>query len=41
MKEVDGLVARAETAEAAAKAANDKYLRLNADFDNFRKRTVS
>ena len=27
-------------AEAKAKAANDKYLRLNADFDNFRKRSV-
>ena len=32
---------KVEEAEQKAKAANDKYLRLNADFDNFRKRSVS
>ena len=29
-----------ELAEAAAKEANDKYLRLAAEYDNFRKRTA-
>ena len=32
---------KVDEAEQKAKAANDKYLRLNADFDNFRKRSVS
>lgn len=44
--EIEGLVSTAdqteklEKAEGQAKAANEKYLRLNADFDNFRKRSV-
>ena len=47
VSEVEGLLARAKAAEAAqaqaeeqAKANHERYLRLNADFDNFRKRTV-
>lgn len=32
--------AKLEQAESQAQAANEKYLRLNADFDNFRKRSV-
>ena len=36
-----GETSQVEKAESQAKAANEKYLRLNADFDNFRKRSVS
>ena len=48
VKEVEALLARAEAAESAqaqaeekAQASDERYLRLNADFDNFRKRSVS
>lgn len=31
---------RAKSLEASLASAKDQYLRLNADFDNFRRRTV-
>lgn len=37
----DEAVSAQEKLEDQVKAANEKYLRLNADFDNFRKRSVS
>jgi hypothetical protein len=36
----DELEARAEAAESGLEIAKDMYTRLNADFDNFRKRSV-
>ena len=48
MKEVEALLAKAEAAELAqaqaeekAQASDERHLRLTADFDNFRKRSVS
>eukprot|EP00239_Pterosperma_sp_CCMP1384_P003510 CAMPEP_0197850932 /NCGR_PEP_ID=MMETSP1438-20131217/16815_1 /TAXON_ID=1461541 /ORGANISM="Pterosperma sp., Strain CCMP1384" /LENGTH=323 /DNA_ID=CAMNT_0043464357 /DNA_START=139 /DNA_END=1110 /DNA_ORIENTATION=- len=38
---VAALTARAEKAEAEADKAKDSYIRLNADFENFRKRTAN
>ena len=38
--EVASLSAQLTMAQEALKVATDRYVRLNADFDNFRKRTV-
>ena len=39
--QVDGLTAQLRQSEEALKSAQERYIRLNADFDNFRKRSVS
>ena len=36
-----GLTAQLRQSEEALKSAQERYIRLNADFDNFRKRSVS
>ena len=38
--QVDGLTAQLRQSEEALKSAQERYIRLNADFDNFRKRSV-
>ena len=38
--ELRELKKQVEAAEEAAKAANDKYLRMMAEYDNFRKRSA-
>lgn len=38
--EIEGLKKRLEAADAAAAAANEKYLRMLAEYDNFRKRSA-
>ncbi|MGI6167170.1 MAG: nucleotide exchange factor GrpE [Eubacteriales bacterium] len=38
--ELEGLKKRLEAAEAAMAAANDKYLRMLAEYENYRKRSV-
>ncbi len=38
--ELEGLKKQLEAAEAAAQAANDKYLRMVAEYKNFRKRSI-
>ena len=40
LEEVSSVRGEVETAGAALRASQDRYLRLTADFDNFRKRTV-
>ena len=40
LEEVSTVRSEVETAGAALRASQDRYLRLTADFDNFRKRTV-
>ena len=37
---MDGLTAQLRHSEEALKSAQERYIRLNADFDNFRKRSV-
>ena len=39
--EVASLTAQLRQSEEALKASQERYIRLNADFDNFRKRSVS
>ena len=39
--QVAGLTAQLQQSEEALKSAQERYIRLNADFDNFRKRSVS
>jgi molecular chaperone GrpE len=39
-KKIRSLNAKVKQMEAALKEENDKYLRLSADFDNYRKRTL-
>jgi hypothetical protein len=41
LEEVGTVRAEAEMAQESLRAAQDRYLRLTADFDNYRKRTVS
>ena len=37
---MDGLTAQLRQSKEALKSAQERYMRLNADFDNFRKRSV-
>ena len=41
LEEVSTVRAEVDTAQESLRAAQDRYLRLTADFDNYRKRTVS
>ena len=38
--QVAGLTVQLRQSEEALKSAQERYIRLNADFDNFRKRSV-